>query len=222
MNEWFRHAIKLIKSIRANIAMPWEKSFNEQEVLDKAMDVFWQKGFDSTSIADLIENTGLNRGSLYNAYGGKQQLFVKALLNYDQTRLQALAGLEALDDPNKAISKFFDSNVSISVADPDLKGCFLFNTALDVYAHDQQVNQIVTNGVAQIDAFLRRSIEVGQARGTIRADLVAADTAKTLVALALAIRVLSRGVFNQEALQTIADQAKRLISIPTSTALEDQ
>ncbi|MBL4673998.1 MAG: TetR/AcrR family transcriptional regulator [Arenicella sp.] len=209
-------------STSINIAMPWEKSFNEQEVLDKAMHVFWQKGFDSTSIADLIENTGLNRGSLYNAYGGKQQLFVKVLLNYDETRLQALASLEALDDPNKAISTFFDNIVSMSVADPNRKGCFLFNTALDVYAHDQQVRQIVTNGVAQIEAFLRRSIEVGQVRGSIRSDLIPTDTAKTLLALALAIRVLSRGVFNDEALKTIADQAKQLVNLPISTAVSEQ
>lgn len=194
--------------------MPWTKSFNEQEVLNKAMRVFWKKGFDSTSIADLIESTGLNRGSLYNAYGGKQQLFVKALLNYDQSRLRALASLEALDNPNMAISKFFDNHVSASVADPDRKGCFLFNTASDVYAHDQQVNQIVTNGIGQIEAFLRRCIEVGQVRGSIRDDLVPANTAKTLLALALAIRVLSRGMFNEEALQTIANQAKQLINFP--------
>jgi len=194
--------------------MPWKKSFNEQEVLDKAMRVFWQKGFNSTSIADLIECTGLNRGSLYNAYGGKQQLFVKALLNYDRSRLEALASLEALDDPYKAIFKFFDNHVSVSVADLDRKGCFLFNTASDIYAHDQQVNQIVTNGIGRIEAFLRRCIEVGQVRGCIRIDLVPADTAKTLLALALAIRVLSRGVFNEEALQTIANQAKQLVKEP--------
>jgi TetR/AcrR family transcriptional repressor of nem operon len=57
--------------------MPWEKSFNEETALEKAMQVFWEKGFEPASIADLLEGTGLNRGSLYNAFGGKQQLFVK-------------------------------------------------------------------------------------------------------------------------------------------------
>ncbi|RBP51095.1 TetR/AcrR family transcriptional regulator [Arenicella xantha] len=191
--------------------MPWEKSFNEQEVLDNATQVFWQKGYESTSIADLLDRTGLNRGSLYNAYGGKQALFIKTLLNYDQTRLEMLAALEALDEPVKAITKFFDDVVSSTLADTEHKGCFLFNTALQIHAHDRQVNEIVTNGINQIEAFFRRSIEVGQARGDIRKELDPAETAKTLIALTVAIRVLGRGVFNKSALQTIANQAKKII-----------
>ncbi len=59
--------------------MPWEKSYNEETAVENAMQVFWEKGFEPTSIADLLAGTGLNKGSLYNAFGGKQQLFVKAL-----------------------------------------------------------------------------------------------------------------------------------------------
>ena len=66
--------------------MPWEKSFDEELALEKAMEVFWSRGFDSASIAELIAQTGINRGSLYNAFGGKQPLFVRTLLKYDRER----------------------------------------------------------------------------------------------------------------------------------------
>ena len=191
--------------------MPWEKSFDEDIAVEKAMQVFWEKGFDSASIADLIDGTGINRGSLYNAFGGKQPLFVKALLKYDVNRQAMLAKLEALDDPKKAVSSFFDSIVANTVADPNHKGCFMFNTALDISTHDDEVKEIVTNGVKAIEAFFRRSIEVGQARGDIRQSVDPKVTAKTLVALTVAIRVLGRGVFTETALQEIADEAKRLI-----------
>lgn len=193
------------------IKMPWEKSFNEQEVLDSATQVFWQKGYNSTSIADLIERTGLNRGSLYNAYGGKQALFVKALQNYDHARHKMLATLEVLDEPKKAIVKFFDDLVMNTLADKERKGCFLFNTALEIYAHDQDVNEIVTRGINQIEAFFRRSIEVGQARGDIKDELNPEEAAKALIALTVAIRVLGRGVFDESALKMIANQAKKII-----------
>ncbi len=62
--------------------MPWEKSFDEGEVVGKAMKVFWEKGFEPSSMADLIAGTGIARGSLYNAFGGKRQLFIKALEKY--------------------------------------------------------------------------------------------------------------------------------------------
>ena len=191
--------------------MPWEKSFDEDIAVEKAMQVFWKKGFDSASISDLIEGTGVNRGSLYNAFGGKQPLFVKALLKYDVDRQAMLASLEALDDPKKAVSTFFDSIVAKTVADQHHKGCFMFNTALDISTHDDEVKEIVTNGVKAIEAFFRRSIEVGQARGDIRKSVEAKTTANTLVALTVAIRVLGRGVFAEAALQEIADEAKRLI-----------
>ncbi len=193
--------------------MPWEKSFDEDTAIENAMQVFWEKGFEPASIADLLERTGLNKGSLYNAFGGKQQLFVRALQRYDQERLAMLAGLEALDDPKKAIARFFDTTVARTVADQDHKGCFLFNTALQINTHDEEVNAIVTNGIREIEAFFRRSIEVGQARGDIPKELDPEATAKALLALIVAIRVLGRGVFAEAALHTIADQGKRLIGL---------
>ncbi|SFK57790.1 transcriptional regulator, TetR family [Nitrosomonas aestuarii] len=194
--------------------MPWEKSFDEEIALEKAMKVFWQKGFEPASIADLLEETGLNRGSLYNAFGGKQQLFVKSLLKYDRDiRQSRLAQLEALDNPKEAIAAFFDTIVAETVADRDHKGCFLINTASEIAAHDEEVNEIVTNGVREIEAFFRRCIEVGQARGDMPEGIDPEDTAKTLLALIVAIRVLGRGVFAEAALLTIANAGKRLICL---------
>lgn len=192
--------------------MPWEKSFDEEAALEKAMNVFWEKGFEPASIADLIKGTGVNRGSLYNAFGGKQALFVKSLLKYDRDARQAkLAQLEALDDPKLAITSFFDGIVAETVADTERKGCFLINTSLEFSSHDSEVNKIVLKGMREIEAFFRRSIEVGQARRDIRKDIEPEAVAKTLLALLVAIRVLGRGVFNEAALQTIANEAKQLI-----------
>jgi TetR/AcrR family transcriptional repressor of nem operon len=191
--------------------MPWEKSFDEETAVENAMQVFWEKGFEPASIADLLEGTGLNRGSLYNAFGGKQQLFVKALQKYDRDRQALLAELEALDDPQKAITTFFDITLARTVTDQDHKGCFLFNTALQINTHDEEVNSIVTNGVREVEAFFRRSIEVGQARGAMPIELVPENTAKALLALIVAIRLLGRGVYTESSLRTIADEGKRMI-----------
>lgn len=192
--------------------MPWEKSFNEEEVLEKAMHLFWEKGFEPTSIADLIEGTGINRGSLYNAFGGKQALFEKVLLKYDRDKRRTLlAQLEALDDPKKAICDFFDNIVADTLSDTGKKGCFLINTASKIAAHDEQVSEIITNGLREIEAFFRRSVEVGQARGVFCKELNPENTAKALMAFLVAIRVLGRGAYSDAALKTIADEAKRLI-----------
>ena len=192
--------------------MPWEKSFNEDDAIAKAMKVFWEKGFEPASIADLIASTGITRGSLYNAFGGKEQLFVKALLKYDlENRRAMLAELEAMDDPRRAIAALFDGIVAETLADTEKKGCFIVNTASELATHGEEVNRIVHNGIREFEAFLRRSIEVGQARKDIPESLDAAATAKALLAMIVAIRVLGRGVFDKSALTTIADQALRLL-----------
>ena len=192
--------------------MPWEKSFDEEDAIAKAMKVFWEKGFEPASITDLVASTGITRGSLYNAFGGKEQLFVKALLKYDQENRRAmLAELEAMDDPKRSITTLFDGIVAETLADTEKKGCFLVNTSSELATHGEEVNRIVRNGIREFEAFLRRSIEVGQARKDFPESLDAAATAKALLAMIVAIRVLGRGVFDKSALTTIADQALRLL-----------
>lgn len=192
--------------------MPWEKSFDEDEAVGKAMKVFWEKGFEPASMANLIAGTGITRGSLYNAFGGKEQLFVKALLKYDKDNRRALlAELEAMDDPIRAIAALFDGIVAETVADPEKKGCFLVNTAAEIATHGEEVNRIIRNGLRELEAFLRRSLEVAQVRKQIPVSLDPEATAKGLMAMIVGIRVLGRGVFDEAALKEIATQAQRLL-----------
>jgi TetR/AcrR family transcriptional repressor of nem operon len=192
--------------------MPWEKSFDEDEAVGKAMKVFWKKGFESASMADLITGTGITRGSLYNAFGGKKELFVKALLKYDKDNRRALlAELEAMDDPLRAIAALFDALVAETIFDAEKKGCFLVNTASDLTIHDEEVNSIVRNGLREIQAFFRRSIEVAQARKQIADTVDPEATAKGLMAMVVGIRVLGRGMFDASSLETIAAQAQRVL-----------
>ena len=176
--------------------MPWEKTFDEDEVLGKAMEVFWEKGYEPASMANLIAGTGITRGSLYNAFGGKEQLFIRSLKKYDSdNRRKLLAELEAMDDPKRAIATFFDTLVAETIADPLKK-----------------VNNIVRNGLREMQGFFRRSIEVAQARKQVPATLDPDATAQGLMAMVVAIRVLGRGMFDEASLKTIAAQAQRLLN----------
>jgi len=193
--------------------MPWEKSFDEEAAIENAMGVFWEKGYEATSIANLIESTGINRGSLYNAFGGKRQLFTQSLLKYDtEIRRAFIAELEALDNPKLAFKTLFDTLVQQSKNDKQPKGCFIVNTSVEIAFHDKEVRDIVTQGYMEFEAFFRRGIEVAQSRKDMPSTLVASSTAKTLFSLVIAIRVLGRGVYDELSLQVIADQAEHLTS----------
>lgn len=193
--------------------MPWEKSFDESDVVEQAMQVFWKKGYAATSISDITGATGIKRGSLYNAFEGKHDIFMRALQKYGgDHRTSKLRMLETVDDPREAIAMFFDFTVKSTLDDPDKKGCLLFNTALDYSLHEDDVKQVVSEGIKEVVTFLEGQIKRGKERGDIPDTVETPATAKALVALVVGIRVLGRGALGKTALQQISQQAIRLIS----------
>tara|TARA_R110002049_G_scaffold182485_2_gene350286 strand:- start:5305 stop:5883 length:579 start_codon:yes stop_codon:yes gene_type:complete len=192
--------------------MPWEKSFDESDVIDKVMDVFWEKGYAATSISDITDATGIKRGSLYNAFDGKHDLFLKALQKYGSgERSKQLRLLETIENPRKAIAMLFDLIVKDTLNDPAKKGCLLVNTALDYSLHDESVQRVVTEGFKEVVVFIEKQIVRGQDQGDICESVKPRATARALVASLVGIRVLGRGTFDKAALRQIGDQAQRLI-----------
>jgi len=186
--------------------LPWKKNFDEDEVLESAMQVFWEKGYEATSLTDLIEATGVKRQSLYNAFGGKQEFFVRALLKFDAERRQnVLAALEARGAPLDSIKAVFDQ----AVEDPLKRGCFLVNTALEIQGHDEEVKVLASAAVEDFRRFYERLIEHGKVRGEIPATVNTSAAASGLLA---ALCVMGRGTVGKDVLRQVADQALRLLA----------
>lgn len=193
--------------------MPWVKDFDVDEAVDRAKEVFWAKGYEATSMADLTKAMRINKGSLYNAFGNKKDLFTRALLKYDrESRQAAIEQLDAVEDPLVAIRTLFDGLVAESLADQERKGCLLINTALDLPNQPEDVQRMITSALEELEAFFQRTIKRAQARGQVPETLDAKETAKSLLTQVVGLRVLARGVFDPESLQVIADQALAQIS----------
>ncbi|MCU0730436.1 MAG: TetR/AcrR family transcriptional regulator [Hyphomonas sp.] len=168
------------------------REFDEDAVLGAVIECFWNRGFEATSIRDLIETTGLTGASLYNAFGDKRALYQRALDHYvessiaDRIRrceeLPSLGGIEA----------FFDEIVRRSLADQDRKGCMLVNAALDVAPHDPDFRTIVAEVLSRIEGFFLCCVEAGQADGTVNSSMPASDIARNLLAVLMGVRVLAR------------------------------
>jgi len=102
------------------------RSFDADAVLDTAMSLFWARGYQCTSLSDLLEATGLNKASLYEAFGDKEQLYLKALARYGSTQgTHAVELLNAEPDVAKAIEVFFRSNVVMVTETTRLSGCLV-------------------------------------------------------------------------------------------------
>lgn len=188
--------------------MPWEIQFNRDEVLDKAMKVFWSRGYEATSMQTLVERTGINRGSLYATYGDKRALFLASLRMYDdRMRRKRLAALEASAPPRAAVRRLLQAFAEIGSERAENYGCFLTNTALELAAHDPEAGAIVAKAQTEIEAFFARMIRKGQQEGDISASVRPKKTARALLAALIGLAVLSRSRPERELLNGIVEEA---------------
>ena len=126
------------------------REFDEQQVIESLMQVFWEKGYEATSMQDLVEASGLLKGSLYGAFGDKQTLYLTALDHYDRTRLQvAIDMLHGEDSARQKISRLFDSVIESVESGVFAGGCLLCNASLEMAAADQRVG-------GEVDKMIRR------------------------------------------------------------------
>ena len=192
--------------------MPWETKFNIDNAIDQAMNVFWAKGYKSTSLNDLLDAMEINKGSFYNTFGSKKELFTKALNRYEQRfRTNLLDHLTSFNDPVLAINTFFDLIIEHSTNDPEKKGCLIFNIATDLPNHDDDTIDTVKNCFKDTTAFIKGLLEKGVSSKLINQEIDITATSKALLAAAVSIRVLSRGVMEKDDLLSIKTQALRLI-----------
>ena len=192
--------------------MPWEKSFDTDTALEQAMEVFWAKGYEATSLSDLLSATGINKGSFYNAFGSKKKIFTESLLKYEREKRRiVLAGFSELNDPVLAITMFFDELVKQAQSDKEKKGCFLVNTALDLPNHDSDIEKSVKKSLKDTERFFEQQIALGIEQGSIPSDIDPKLQSKGLLGLVVAIRVLSRGVYDKASLNALKSQAISLV-----------
>ena len=189
--------------------MPWEKQFDSADALDKAMAAFWVRGYEAVSVQDLVDCTGVNRGSLYATFGDKRDLFVATLRHYDRTvRKALLAQMEHKFAPREAIRQVLRTFVQASLQD-EPRGCFLTNTALELAAHDKEIGAVVAASQRDIEIFFARMIDRAKSAGEIAKRVDTASTAQGLLAVMLGLAVLSRSRPKPALLDSIITDAMR-------------
>src|SRR6201990_3023610 len=110
--------------------MARKKEFDEEAILDKAVDLFWQNGYHATSAQHLVDALGISRSSLYDTYTDKRTLFLKALKQYQDKNTKALVGFaNRAMDGEQAIRDIFMGIIEESAVDDLNKGCFMVNTS---------------------------------------------------------------------------------------------
>ncbi len=190
-------------------------AFDADRALDVAVDCFWARGFEGTSVRDLAEAMGIGGASLYNAYGDKRALFARSLERYAERSMRdRIARMEARHRPKEAIRAFIGEIIAKSVADPDRRGCLLVNSALDVAPHDAAIGKVVGGYLDEIRAFFQRNVEAARKAGQITGRVDPEMASRHLLGIGLCIRVLARTGAKRKLLEGVAQPALDLLETP--------
>ena len=186
------------------------KQFDEEEALGGVLDVFWRRGWERTSMADLAQATGVQRGSLYHAYGGKEELFLLAFENYaDEFLAQARKALQA-DTAEQALQRFLDVAVSNMARGRPARGCLTTKTA----AESEGVGPRIMARVRRLVDDLRAAITEALSQPHLRTGLVLepAEAAEMLVTFTRGLAVMERIYKDAAGLRRTAGTLVRLMA----------
>jgi TetR/AcrR family transcriptional repressor of nem operon len=168
------------------------RTFDEDVVIERAMDVFWTNGYANTSPAQLAEATGVAKGSLYNAFNSKRELFDRALARYDR-QVSELAG-ELLSRPGTTLECLrgaLRSIVDFDLAQQSPRGCLVGNTAVELAGHDPQIARTIRAMQDRQIAALAARIEQGRRDGDIGPDVDTRAIAEFLATTLAGLRVMA-------------------------------
>jgi AcrR family transcriptional regulator len=180
------------------------RMFDPDEALARAMDAFWAKGYEGTSLADLVAATGLNKGSLYAAFGDKRRLYLAAIECYERVAIDAtIAALRDAADPAAAIAAVF-AGVIAAVERRDRRGCLLCNASIDQAPYDPTVERRVLSALAR----LQRALAGALRRAAPHAPAAEIEArASHLLATYMGLRTMARAGVAAAELRAIAARA---------------
>lgn len=169
------------------------REFEEDRVLDAAMNIFWNQGYEGTSLKDLCSATGLHKGSLYQAFGDKHQLFLKSLKYYMEQSFKEVAASAYLHDSPMANLRSLLKEITTKCIKGE--GCMVINSLVEMAPHDQEVKQMIDQSYAMKQRFLTDLIDRAQRDGEITIkqdpDRLAAVLMVTLAGLAATVKGFS-------------------------------
>jgi TetR/AcrR family transcriptional repressor of nem operon len=180
------------------------KEFNREEVLDRAIATFWCRGYEATSVQDLLDEMGINRGSLYDTFGDKHTLFLAAIDRYyDRALAGTVASLEAPGPARVAIERTVRSMVECAGADVQRRGCLMTNSAVELAPRCAETAGRVARYYRDTEAAFERAVARARREGDVRSELDDLSIARFLTCSLQGLQVYAKVAQDRGALGDI-------------------
>ena len=180
------------------------REFDADRALARATAVFWAKGYEAASLDDLCAATGLNRSSLYGAFGDKRALYLQSLERYERDGTARIAAALAKAPVKRAFEGFVGRIIDDIAAGPGRRGCFIGNCAAELARLDRTAGSRVRKSLGRIEATFRDALGAAKERGELRPDSDVVELARFLTAGIQGLRLVGKTNPDRAALEDIA------------------
>ena len=188
------------------------KQFDERQALVSAMLVFWEKGYEGTSIQDLEHATGLNRTSIYNAFGNKRAVFDSVMSCYKESVMAALfAELDAAANIKEGIRRMLNGALEIHFDEDNPGGCLVVLSILESGQHDEKSKASMQQTLHDLKSALQARLSKAKKSGELSRDLDAGSTATTIATTMVGMMVMGKANFSRTALRKTVNQVVSLL-----------
>jgi TetR/AcrR family transcriptional repressor of nem operon len=185
------------------MTMARSKEFEVNEVLDKAIQLFWAQGYEKTSMHELVNFMGIHRRSIYDTFGDKHALFMKALERYEAKQTNKMKFLVEKRKPIKELIRELLESTLRNEGEP--LGCFLVNSGVELGVLDPEVASLVDESYSRAEELLTNLVLEGQQTGEIKADFEPKVISHYLMNAWLGLRTLVKTTTDQQKLKNIID-----------------
>jgi TetR/AcrR family transcriptional repressor of nem operon len=187
------------------------RQFEPDEVLDKAMMLFWRQGFEKTSMQELVEQTGIHKRSMYDTFGDKHNLFLMALGRYaDLAERNQLQAATRDDNARQMIRELLESSV-VGARDGAAAGCMLVNSATEVAVYNNEAATRIRDNFARSEKVIAQIVRRGQEKSEITVKYDAASLSSIIFNAWVGIRVQARNGTPATKLQKMVDNVMMLL-----------
>ena len=194
--------------------MPGVKRFDEAAVLDRLMAVFWARGYEAATIDDLVAATGVKRGSLYNAFGDKEQMFLAAVSRYAATVESPLLAMLDAPDPKAGVARLFDAQIA-ALADPaNPPGCLLAQGCVEAGPRPDAIGRCLRDHLTGMEATVYAMLLRAQTAGRLEQGRDLRALARFVVAVSRALALIHRSLGDPAYLRDVAAVALTVFDGP--------
>ncbi len=193
------------------------REFDEEQALARAMEVFWKKGYQNTSLDDLLEAMGIQRGSFYNTFGSKRETYLRAIDRYTEFMFNGGPYTQAAQlEPGLGVLATLYANYIDSVTgDTKPRGCFFAHVSKEHRGDDPAIQEAVLAGINRMRGLMKRSVEAAQRDGDLPEEVSAEGMATLFMSVAWGIHVMAEAGVPKEDLKTAASQLFVMSQAPT-------